>query len=102
MEIVRYKSLQEVPLHEILFAITSEMDYEMDRLVLLEHREDFETQFILIEGSHCSCYDFDDTQWDALVMTEEELRKLLEEVPEYEKLRKKLKEFLKYYHGGKF
>lgn len=99
MEIVNYKSLQEVPLHEILFAVTSEIDYEMDRLVLLEHREDFETQFILIEGGHCSCYDFDDTQWEGLVMTEEELEKLLENVSEYQTLRMKLKDFLKYYKG---
>lgn len=99
MEIVNYKSLHEVPLHEILFAITSEIDYEMDRLVLLEHRENHETKFILIEGWHCSCYDFDDTQWEGLVMTEEELEKLLENVSEYQTLRMKLKDFLKYYKG---
>ena len=99
MEIVNYKSLQEVTLHEILFAVTSEIDYEMDRLILLEHRENFDKQYILIEGGHCSCYDFDDTQWEGLIMTEEELEKLLENVSEYQTLRMKLKDFLKYYKG---
>ncbi|HBF4616133.1 TPA: hypothetical protein KOO48_001928 [Clostridioides difficile] len=31
---------------------------------------------MLLEGCHCSCYGFDETEWSATVYTKEELIKL--------------------------
>lgn len=59
--------------HHIVTAYTSEPDYEMTRSILL--KLDYNT-FVVLEGYHCSCYDFDDTEWDAIEYTEEELSKI--------------------------
>lgn len=59
--------------HHILVAETSQPDYEMGRKILLELNYN---QYVLVEGWHCSCYDFDDSEWDAIEYNEEELRKL--------------------------
>ncbi len=63
--------------HQILVAITSEPDYEMDRKMLLENIEGLNWgEFLVLEGFHCSCYDFDDTEWSGTICNREELRKL--------------------------
>ena len=54
-------------------------------------------EFVLAEGYHCSCYDFDETKWDCIKLTSAELEKMLENVENYETLRKELKEFLSRY-----
>ena len=54
-------------------------------------------EFVLVEGFHCSCYDFDDTNWDCTKLTKDELNKLLEKIEDWETLRKELKEFLARY-----
>jgi hypothetical protein len=59
--------------HHIVFAWTSHPDYEMCRLILLEIEYE---KFVVLEGSHCSCYDFNDTSWDAVEYAEDELKKL--------------------------
>lgn len=65
--------------HQILVAITSEPDYEMDRKILLTDVEGIEFgEYLLLEGGHCSCYDFDETDWVGTVYTKEELIKLAE------------------------
>lgn len=63
--------------HQILVAITSEPDYEMDRKMLLENIEGLkQDEYLVLEGFHCSCYDFDDTDWSGAIYNKEELSKL--------------------------
>ena len=60
--------------HQILVAITSEPDYEMDRKLLLTDIEGLECgEYLLLEGWHCSCYDFDETDWNGTIYTSDEL-----------------------------
>ena len=87
---------KEIKLHNILFATTSERDYEMIRLLLLENMPDTEYgEYVLAEGGHCSCYNFDETEWDCVKITDNELNKILEQ--NNWGLRNRLKEFLKNY-----
>ena len=87
----------DIKMHNVLFAITSERDYEMERLLLLENMPDTNyNEYVLAEGYHCSCYDFDDTTWDCTKLNEEELKKLLENT-DHENLRTELKKFLSTY-----
>ncbi|GAA0071758.1 hypothetical protein UT300003_32830 [Clostridium sardiniense] len=63
--------------HQILVTITSEPDYEMYKNVLLADIEGLECdEYLLLNGYHCSCYDFDETDWEGTVYTSEELKKL--------------------------
>lgn len=64
--------------HNILFAWTSEPSYEMDRIIVLENLHDILSydEVLVLEGGHCSCYDFDETQWDGIIYTKDELRKI--------------------------
>ena len=69
-----------IKLHNIVFAITSEQDYEMKRYLLLKNLEDLNYgEYVIVEGYHYSCYDFDDTEWEATIYTEDELIKLAKE-----------------------
>ena len=53
---------KEIKLHNILFATTSTIDYDMERLILLQDMpESKENEYVLVEGYHCSCYGFDET-----------------------------------------
>lgn len=71
METINYRSLN-IELHDIVVAVTSEPDYEMSRNILLEYKG----EYVIIEGSHCSCYNFDETEWYVTKYTREELKKL--------------------------
>lgn len=63
--------------HQIIVAVTSEPDYEMERQILLGEVEGLDCdEYVLLEGWHCSCYDFDDTEWEGIVYTHEELETL--------------------------
>lgn len=69
----------KIKIHNIVYAITSKPDYNMDRLLLLENLEDLKfDEYVIVEGGHCSCYDFDDTKWEGTKYTKEELLKLAE------------------------
>lgn len=69
----------DVKFHNIVIAVTSEPDYNMDRWLLLEDLEDLKYgEYVVVEGGHCSCYGFDDTQWSAMRYSKEELIKLAE------------------------
>jgi len=79
--------------HNIVFAITSEPDYEMNRLILLEDMPETEYgEYVLSEGGHCSCYGFDETVWDCVQLTADELKTILKQNDWG--LRKQLKQFL--------
>ena len=70
----------------------------MKRLLLLEDMPDTKIdEYVLVEGEHCSCYDFDETNWDCTKLTKDELNKLLEKIEDLGTLRKELKEFLARY-----
>ena len=72
----RLNKLQLQP-YNIVVAETSEPDYEMSRKILLEGLDGLQYgEYVLLEGGHCSCYDFDETEWDAMVYEQEELIKL--------------------------
>lgn len=63
--------------HQILVAITSEPNYEMERKILLTDIDGLENgEYLFLEGGHCSCYDFDETNWNGTIYTSDELRKL--------------------------
>ncbi len=87
----------EIKPHNILFAWTSMRDLcDMDRIMLLEGMPETEKEeFVLAEGGHCSCYDFDETNWDCVVLNEAELKKILENANWG--LRKYLKDFFDNY-----
>lgn len=95
MEIYNIKG-KKIELHNILFATTSERDCQMERLLLLEDMPNTEyDEYVLAEGGHCSCYDFNDTEWDCVKVKYDELNKILEQ--NNWGLRNRLKEFLKNY-----
>lgn len=78
---------------DIIYAVTSELDYEMNRLIILENNYH---NYIILEGSHCSCYDFDEVTWDATEFEDlKEMKKYLN--AENWGLRRKAFEFMNYY-----
>lgn len=72
MKKIDYRTLDIKP-HNILVAYTTEPDYEMSRYILLEIEYD---KYVILEGHHCSCFGFDDTEWKSIEYTQDELRKL--------------------------
>ena len=71
--------LSNIKFHNIVLAITSKPDYEMWRYLLIEDLEDLRyDEYIVVEGYHCSCYGFDDTKWEAIKYTKNELLILAE------------------------
>ena len=84
--------------HNILYASTSPLDYSMDRIILLEDLSDIEyDEYVLLEGGHCSCFGFDETEWDCTLLTREELIKIIKENPWG--LRNNLKKYIESYIG---
>lgn len=74
MKKANWKELNIKP-HNILFSFTSKPDYEMSRQMLLEI-DYYSDNYIVLEGWHCSCFDFDETEWEAIEYTRDELIKL--------------------------
>ena len=86
------KNKADIKMHNVLFATTSERDYDMERLLLLEDMPDTKyNEFVLVEGFHCSCYDFDETNWDCTKLTKDELNKLLEKNRRLGNIEKRIK-----------
>jgi hypothetical protein len=75
MEELKKDQIKTVPvnLSTVLFSYTTPSDYEMSRTVLVN--TDF-GEYVIIRGSHCSCYDFDDSVWHGTKYNREELIKL--------------------------
>jgi len=65
-----------IPMHNIVFVTTSEPDYEMDRAMLIEDYPDY-GDFIIVTGSHCSCFGFGDVEWDVILYSELEILDLM-------------------------
>jgi len=97
MKVIKDFRINDIKAHEILFAITSPDGYEMERLILLEIGNMGE--YILLEGYHCSCYEFDIADWEATAYSEEELAKLIQ-AEKSDPLRIRLRQFLEYYKNG--
>lgn len=69
--------IEQVPVWKINTVITSNPDYEMDRTYFVEHWPDY-TDYTLVTGGHCSCYGFDETKWEAITYTKDEIKKVVE------------------------
>lgn len=67
--------IEQVPHSNIAIVVTSEPDYEMDRVMLVEDYPDYQ-DFTIVQGGHCSCYGFDEVQWEVITYTKEEAIKL--------------------------
>ena len=90
----------KIELHNVVFSTTTPEDYEMDRLLLLENMPQTKwDEYVLVEGGHCSCYGFNETQWDATVFSEAEMDKLMEQ-EQYDRTRKELREFWNKYRNN--
>ena len=90
----------KIELHNVVFSTTTPEDYEMSRLLLLENMPQVNwDEYVLVEGWHCSCYGFDETQWDATVFSEAEMDKLMEQ-EQYDTTRKQLREFWNEYRNN--
>ena len=63
----------------IIVTLTSEIAYEMDRFILAHAGKEWEDEYMVIEGYHCSCYGFDEAAWNAVVYSRDELTKLAKE-----------------------
>jgi hypothetical protein len=77
MQVIKDFRLENVPQHKIAFAATSEPDYSMDRVIVAEDWPDY-GDVTIINGSHCSCYGFDETSWDATIYTEQEAKAVID------------------------
>ena len=76
MENIKGFKIDQVPVWKIILAATSDPDYEMDRTLLVDGYPNW-GDYLIVSGGHCSCYDFDETEWDATSYTEAELKKLV-------------------------
>lgn len=72
MELVEIND--EVELWRIICASQSEPNYSEDRQILLYggHHE-YEDEYILLDGGHCSCYGWDEVEWSAVKYNRSEL-----------------------------
>jgi len=64
----------------VICATQSEPDYSENRQILL-YGGDFASSsgpFVLLEGGHCSCYDWEEVEWDATEYTRDEILTLAE------------------------
>ena len=71
------KAPDKVEPWRVVCAAQSEPDYSEDRQILL-YESDCDAYhnggpFILLDGGHCSCYDWEEVEWDAIEYTRDEL-----------------------------
>lgn len=69
--------ISQIPLYKAVFVVTSSPAYEMDRVIFVEAHPDYDS-YTILEGYHCSCYDFDGSKWEATILSKEELPKFLD------------------------
>lgn len=68
--------IDQIPVWKIIFAATSYPDYEMDRVYIIEDYPQ-NGDYTVVTGDHCSCYDFDETEWEAITYSRDEIECLL-------------------------
>lgn len=76
MDKIENFSIDSAPLWAVHAALTHSQDYYERRLLLLENWPEY-GGLTVIEGSHCSCYGFDDTEWDAMTYEPQELLQVI-------------------------
>ena len=76
MKNIKDFKITQIPMWQIVFATTSEPDYEMNRTLLVEEYPKY-NDYTIVSGGHCSCYDFDDSTFDATIYSRDELIKLV-------------------------
>lgn len=75
---------KDVGLDAIVAAATAEGNYESDRMFVLDGWMVERTnpmngvEVIVLEGGHCSCYDYDEVEWTATGYTKDEFKKVIE------------------------
>lgn len=77
MQNIKDFKIEQVPHSRIVFAATEENDYDGDRILIAESWPEW-NDYTVISGNHCSCFGFDEVDWDATVYDEHDLRKVLE------------------------
>ena len=77
MEMLTKVNPDTIKLEHILFAATSQPDYDMSRTLILEDWPEYGS-YAVARGFHCSCYDFRESDWDVTIYDKDELRKLME------------------------
>lgn len=71
---------EDVKLHNIILVTTNDMPWESERYFLLEDLENLKIgDYVVVEGYHCSCYDFNDVEWDAIKYSKNELLAIAED-----------------------
>lgn len=74
------KAPEKIEPWRVICASQSTPNYNEERHILL-YDDDFPMlggPFLVLEGWHCSCYDWDDVEWDATRYTRDELLALAE------------------------
>jgi hypothetical protein len=77
MQPIKDFKIADIPHHKILIAVTSEPDYEMSRVLIVEDYPEW-SKTTVVNGGHCSCYGFDETSWDATIYENDEMKPLME------------------------
>lgn len=68
----------DLKIHNFVITYTTPLDYEMRRFMLLEDIKGLEYgEYVICEGYHCSCYGFDDTEWEYFKYKENEIKDLI-------------------------
>jgi len=75
MKQIKNFKIDEIPIWKIALVATSDPDYEMDRIMLVENHPNYDG-YTVIHGGHCSCYEFDDTDWSAFCYSRSQVIKL--------------------------
>ena len=76
MKVIENFKLTDVPVWKIIFISTSVPAYSMERICVAGEYPNY-GDYTLISGNHCSCFGFDETRWDAITYTRDELLKVV-------------------------
>lgn len=74
--------ISTVPIWKVVIVITSDPDYSMNRVMLVEDFPAYR-DYVLLTGEHCSCIDFDEVEWDATFGNIDEIRTIVKNWQEH-------------------